>query len=447
MERLIGSDAALGQLLDNIAVLVARVDLGGTFLYASAAAWAIFGRDPHQLLGTQVLDLVHPSDRAKAESRMREAGSGTGNETQMLLRIVRPDGETVWIQAGGRLLADPESGERSIAFVAFEATARVEAEAARDRTEARFRDLIEWLPAVVYEAEPGPDGRFLYVSPQISELLGYDDREWLARPELWRESIHPEERERVLDLEREQELQSLETDTRIASEYRMQHRSGRTVWVRDVARISRGSGDGRFWRGVMIDISAERTAQLALADAHERHRGMVDSLPACSYRAERRAMGSWQFVSSQIERLLGYTPREWCADPTLWRASLHADDRDRIELEEQRHMEMPPGTEARARVPAAPPLREGGGGSRPGDPDARRRGRADDRGHPHRRRRRARRRGGRRARRCLPAHLRRLRRHLGGRAGRALPVVSQPQRRKRLAQYDARRPRRRAPAG
>ena len=346
MERLIGSDAALGQLLDNIAVLVARVDLGGTFLYASAAAWAIFGRDPHQLLGTQVLDLVHPSDRAKAESRMREAGSGTGNETQMLLRIVRPGGETVWIQAGGRLLADPESGERSIAFVAFEATARVEAEAARDRTEARFRDLIEWLPAVVYEAEPGPDGRFLYVSPQISELLGYDDREWLARPELWRESIHPEERERVLDLEREQELQSLETDTRIASEYRMQHRSGRTVWVRDVARISRGSGDGRFWRGVMIDISAERTAQLALADAHERHRGMVDSLPACSYRAERRAMGSWQFVSSQIERLLGYTPREWCADPTLWRASLHADDRDRIELEEQRHMEMPPGTEA-----------------------------------------------------------------------------------------------------
>ena len=56
-------------------------------------------------------------------------------------------------------------------------------------------------------------------------------------------------------------------------------------------------------------------------------------------------MGSWLFVSSQIEALLGYTPQEWCADPTLWRASLHADDRGRIELEEARHMEMPTGTE------------------------------------------------------------------------------------------------------
>ena len=125
----------------------------------------------------------------------------------------------------------------------------------------------------------------------------------------------------------------------------MVHRSGREVWVRDIARISQGDDDARFWRGVLIDISAERSAQAALADAHERHRGMIDSMPACSYRAERRAMGRWHFVSAQIEPLLGYTPEEWCADPTLWRASLHADDRERLELEEQRLMELPAGTE------------------------------------------------------------------------------------------------------
>jgi PAS domain S-box-containing protein len=56
-------------------------------------------------------------------------------------------------------------------------------------------------------------------------------------------------------------------------------------------------------------------------------------------------MGTWHFVSSQIKPLLGYTPDEWCADPTLWRASLDADDRERIELEEQQQMSLPPGTE------------------------------------------------------------------------------------------------------
>ena len=96
---------------------------------------------------------------------------------------------------------------------------------------------------------------------------------------------------------------------------------------------------------MLTDITGERTAQMSLADAHERHRTMVEGLPACVYQAERRAMGRWHFVSSQIERLLGYTPEEWQADPTLWRASLHADDRERVEFDEQRHLESPPGTE------------------------------------------------------------------------------------------------------
>ena len=96
---------------------------------------------------------------------------------------------------------------------------------------------------------------------------------------------------------------------------------------------------------MLTDITAERSAQLSLADAHERHRNMVEGLPACVYQAERRAMGHWHFVSSQIERLLGYTSDEWRADPTLWRASLHADDRERVEFDEQRHLESPPGTE------------------------------------------------------------------------------------------------------
>lgn len=345
MERTASSDAALGRLLDDIAVLVARIDPQGRILFVSEAARAILDRDPDELVGTDTLELIHPADRDEAARRMRGEGAGEDNEQQVLVRVMRPDDTYVWLQAGGRMQVDPDTGERSIALVGFEATAHIEADRERERTEARFRELIEWLPAVVYEAEPGPDGRYIYVSPQIGEMFGYEPREWLERPELWRESIHPDELDRVLKLEHEHEMQSVESDSRITAEYRMIDRAGRTIWVRDVARITRWRDGKRFWRGVMTDVTAEHTAQLALADAHERHRGMVDGLPACSYRAERRAMGQWHFVSSQIQPLLGYAPDEWCADPTLWRASLHADDRERIELEEQRHMEMPTGTE------------------------------------------------------------------------------------------------------
>ena len=124
----------------------------------------------------------------------------------------------------------------------------------------------------------------------------------------------------------------------------MIHRSGRIVWVRDIARLCPDEHGSLFWRGVLTDITAERQAQLSLADAHERHRTMVEDLPACVYQAERRAMGRWHFVSSQIERLLGHR-RGWKADPTLWRAACTLDDRERVEFDEQRHLESPPGTE------------------------------------------------------------------------------------------------------
>jgi PAS domain S-box-containing protein len=331
-------------LVDGVSEVLALAKPDGTIVFVSDSVRALHGHDPAQLIGTPALDLVDPVDRAEVGRRLGELGAAEeGDEQRMVVRLTRGDGGRVWADATARLIRSPE-GDLLITVVAREATDRVETQTELSRIEARFRELVEWLPAIVYEAEPGPDGRFLYVSPQLQDTLGYTPDEWLARPSLWRESIHPDELEAVLEDERRQEQVSRDTDRRITSEYRMVDRSGRTVWVRDIARLS-GVRESSFWRGVIVDITAEHSAQRALADAHERHRGMVDALPACSYRAERRAMGTWHFVSAQIQSLLGYSPAEWCADPTLWRASLHADDRERIELEEQEQMNQPPGTE------------------------------------------------------------------------------------------------------
>ena len=288
--------------------------------------------------------LRDPDQRADSSRRLEQLAT-EGAETRVTLDIARADGSDVAVDIIGRTVRDPKTGELEIVAVAREATERLKAEGTLATVEERFRELVEWLPAVVYEADTGPEGAFHYVSPQITELLGYSADEWTSDPSLWRQRLHAEEVDRVLELEHDQELEAREAGGRLASEYRMIHRSGRIVWVRDIARLCPDEHGSLFWRGVLTDITAERQAQISLADAHERHRTMVEDLPACVYQAERRAMGRWHFVSSQIERLLGYTAEEWKADPTLWRASLHADDRERVEFDEQRHLESPPGTE------------------------------------------------------------------------------------------------------
>jgi PAS domain S-box-containing protein len=125
----------------------------------------------------------------------------------------------------------------------------------------------------------------------------------------------------------------------------MVRRDGHTVWVRDIARLREDDGKPAYWRGGLIDITAERQAREQLAEASGRYRDVIDALPACVYRSVVGVRGRWLFVSSQIERLLGYTPEEWMADPTLWQASLHSDDRERVELQEENLIDAAAGTE------------------------------------------------------------------------------------------------------
>jgi diguanylate cyclase (GGDEF)-like protein/PAS domain S-box-containing protein len=134
--------------------------------------------------------------------------------------------------------------------------ARVPAETdAAALSELQARALVERLPAIVYVSEPGLDGRWHYVSAQAEAILGYAPEEWLADPHLWAKRIHPEDRERVYA--RELELE----EPGEPEEYRMVHRDGRTVWVRDHAALLADELGNLRWHGVLSDITDRKLAE------------------------------------------------------------------------------------------------------------------------------------------------------------------------------------------
>ena len=96
--------------------------------------------------------------------------------------------------------------------------------------------------------------------------------------------------------------------------------------------------DGRVIGVVVIatDISDLIATQELLEEAEGRYRTLVEQLPAVSYIAEPGAKGTWQYVSPQLERMLGFSQEEWTADPTLWARRIHPEDRDRVLEEEER---------------------------------------------------------------------------------------------------------------
>jgi PAS domain S-box-containing protein len=217
---------------------------------------------------------LHPDDREAALRTLHEAVR-VGVPFNLEYRMIRPDGSVVWIRDQGTVVKDERGHPAYVQglYVDISEQKRLESEL---RSEAvKFKSLAERIPAVVYiEGEGGSDDAPFYMSPQYEELFGYTPEERQANPTLWRELLHPEDRERAI------EAAARSYDAGGFSEnYRMVARDGRIVWVHDETVLIRDEdGTPLFWQGVLYDISEQKRAEQELAQALDMERRAVDRL-------------------------------------------------------------------------------------------------------------------------------------------------------------------------
>ncbi|HUG33580.1 MAG TPA: GAF domain-containing protein, partial [Anaerolineales bacterium] len=146
-------------------------------------------------------------------------------------------------------------------FVSTQVALSIERKRAEEHlrdAEGRYRTLVEQLPVVVYVNPASQPGYTIYVSPQIKDFLGYTREEWLKDPEYWSETLHPEDRARVLEAVR----RINQTGEPFDEEYRMIARDGSVVWIRDQATLMHdANGVPHIWQGLMMDITESKLAQ------------------------------------------------------------------------------------------------------------------------------------------------------------------------------------------
>ncbi len=112
------------QVVELLLDAVVIVDTDGRYVYVSAAFERIFGYAPDEVVGRQMLHLVHPDDREKTMAAVAEIMAGQA-KTTLENRYIRKDGEVVHIMWSARWV--PEHGVRIA--VARDISARVRAEA------------------------------------------------------------------------------------------------------------------------------------------------------------------------------------------------------------------------------------------------------------------------------------------------------------------------------
>lgn len=200
---------------------------------------------------------LHPDDHGWVVEIDR-AVFQEGRPTSLEYRLIARDGRVVWIEDESVLIADENGVPRFEQGVMLDVTARKQAEERGLQAEAKYRTLVEQLPAVVYLGEYGEDGDWLYISPALENVLGYTPQEWLEHPSPLGTLAHPDD----LPAVRAAEEESLQTGEPLHAEYRMKAKDGRWVWILDEAAVVRDEhGTPLFMQGVMYDMTERKEVE------------------------------------------------------------------------------------------------------------------------------------------------------------------------------------------
>ncbi len=143
--------------------------------------------------------------------------------------------------------------------------------------EAKYRALLEQIPAVVFMAYVDRGTSEAYVSPEIEAALGYSREEWLEDPVRWYDRIHPDDKQRW-SLEAAEMFLSGKP---LRSSYRVIARDGRVVWFHcDARMVRRPDGQPWFIHGVAFDISDLKHTERALKEERNFVAGILDTVGA-----------------------------------------------------------------------------------------------------------------------------------------------------------------------
>lgn len=290
-ETLRASEARNRAMINAVPDLLFRLDNEGRFLDYEVQEESLLLIPPSVFLNRTVLELF-PSPLGEQMMACIRQAIGR-NEVQVLeYQLPSANGSR---EFEARFIV---SGDNELLVIVRDITARKLTEAQLRRAEARYRTLVEQVPAVVYldVFEAGRPHFSSYVSPQVEGVLGYKPEEFYERPSLRYDILHPEDRE--ASIARDQE--HYRTGNKSIQEYRVISRDGRVVWLRDEAVIIQDeAGRALGSQGILLDITERKQMEESLRYARDQ------ALEASRLKSELLAKVSHE-LRTPLGAIMGY---------------------------------------------------------------------------------------------------------------------------------------------
>ena len=319
-EQLREAEGRYRTLVENLPAVtyIDAVDESSTTVYVSPQVEEMFGYTPEEWRASPELwiDALHPSDRGRVLESARLHNS-TGAPFEVEYRFRRSDGTWRWIRDQAVVVRDDDDRIVLSQGVMFDVTERLLAEEQLRETEAKYRAIVEHIPAAIYLDEPDGSMSTTYVSPQIQQLMGITPVEYRDDPEIWLTLMAPEHREEM----RRTYLEAIEGRRSWVGEYRIRTPQGRDVWIHDETTfLTDEDGQPLFLQGVMFDVTERKLAEQALQESEQQQREAAERLRALDDMKNTFLAAVSHELRSPLTSILGLSL-------TLEQTELSAEDR------------------------------------------------------------------------------------------------------------------------
>lgn len=124
-------------------------------------------------------------------------------------------------------------------------------------TKDKLRSLVQKVEGIFWEADIVTH-KYVFISKQVFNLLGYTTSQWLGKPDFWQSCLHPQDRERTLTFITEKIAEGSD----YTCEYRLFAANGDIRWIQDHVSIVSIDAMPILLRGLMTDVTDRKNSEL-----------------------------------------------------------------------------------------------------------------------------------------------------------------------------------------
>ncbi|QCR21223.1 PAS domain S-box protein [Pontibacter sp. SGAir0037] len=244
--------------------MICSFDRQGCFLFVSNACKDIMGYENRELVGLPVIDFVHPEDRSKISSVLKDLPQGE-TTVNFKYRFIHKSGHPL------HLLWSATWSEEDEAALCVVRVAPEHPAVGQRLREEQHQALVEHSSDTIALLDEA--GNYLYLCNSIRKTLGFAPEEVMGKNAF--DGVHPEDLPKV----KESWLELGSKDHVQISDYRFRKADGNWIWFETIVSNQLSNPAIRAMVVNARNITERKISELQLVESEQRFRSLFDNNP------------------------------------------------------------------------------------------------------------------------------------------------------------------------